>query len=191
MEGWMERYRAVLLAVCVVAALAGLTVYELRHPEPVPLLPASLPAVALTAEAPTPGPVRVYVTGAVLDPGVVTVPAGSIVEDAVAAAGGASGEADLERINLAQSVQDGSRVYVPRLGEGVPQSSPADPARVNVNTADAAALDTLPGIGPELAARIIGYRQEHGPFAEEEDLLDVPGIGPSILANIRDLITTK
>jgi len=193
MERWIERYRGVLFFGLVVAALAGLCVYEVRQPEPVPLLPTSQRAVDLSLPTATPGPMRVYVSGAVRQPGVVSLPPGSIVEDAIAAAGGASAEADLERINLAQVAQDGGHIHVPRRGEeGQPQPLSADgPAQIDLNTADVATLDTLPGIGPELARRIVDYRQAHGPYGQVEDLLNVDGIGPTTLADIRDQIRTK
>lgn len=192
MDGWIERHRPVLLLVVVVVALAGLTLFEMRWHEPVPLVPTLAPRLEPALPVATQGPLQVYVTGAVVHPGVVSVPAGSIVRDALVAAGGASAEADLERINLAQPVRAASHVHVPRLGENAAPPSPADSSLpLNINTADAAALEALPGIGPQLAGRIVDYRQAHGPFAQVEDLLDVPGIGPTILVNIRDLITTN
>jgi competence protein ComEA len=116
------------------------------------------------------------------------------VKDALVAAGGAITEADLVNINLAHPVTDGEQVHVPRVGEQNPVRSPSvgtvSPTKVNVNTADLAALEALPGIGPELAQRILDYRQAHGPFAQVDDLLDVPGIGPGILEKIREEITT-
>jgi competence protein ComEA len=138
---------------------------------------------------------RVYVSGAVQQPDVYPLPLDSIVKDAIMAAGGATGDADLDRINLALPVADGQHVYVPRLGE---ENSPVQPlsrqpasgGKVNINTADSAALDSLPGIGPALAQRIIDYRQEHGPFARLEDLMEVSGIGPGTFEKLRDLITT-
>jgi competence protein ComEA len=120
----------------------------------------------------------------------------SIVKDAVLAAGGPTQDADLDRINLALPVVDGQQVYVPRLDEGV---LPVEPAfrlptvivRVNINTADLMALDSLPGIGPAIAQRILDYREAHGPFSRIEDITNVPGIGPATLENLRDLISTE
>jgi len=136
----------------------------------------------------------VYVSGAVQHPDVYLLPPGSIVKDALLAAGGAITEADMISINLAHAVADGEQVHVPRVGEQspvrLPSVGPLAPAKVNVNTADMDALEALPGIGPELAQRILDYRQAHGPFAQIEDLLDVPGIGSGILEKIREEITT-
>lgn len=155
------------------------------------------------------GEVTVHVTGAVGNPSVQRLPAGSRVADAVAAAGGASPEADTQSLNLARVLNDGEQVRVPKVGES-PPAAPAGaegsqtgagpgagaapgggPAgKVNVNTAEASALETLPGIGPTLAKRIIAYRNEHGPFATVEDLTDVPGIGPAVLEGLRQEATT-
>jgi len=193
---WFERYRAVLFFVCVVAAMLGLALFEGRRPEPVPLIltPSSSPAPTWAEPTPTPGPLRVYVSGAVQYPDVYTLPPGSIVKDALLAAGGAVAEADLASINLARPVADGEQVHVPRTGEQnpvrLPSVEPLPVGKVNINTADRAALEALPGIGPELAQRILDYRQAHGPFAQISDLLNVTGIGPGILDKIRDEITT-
>jgi len=193
---WLERYRAALFFVCVVAVILGLALFEGRRPEPVPLglTPSVSPAPTWAEPTPTPGPLRVYVSGAVQHPDVYTLPAGSIVKDALLAAGGAAAKADLDSINLAHPVADGEQVHIPRVGEQspvrLPSLEPLTSAQVNVNTADRAALEGLPGIGPELAQRILDYRQTHGPFAQIDDLLEVPGIGPGILDKIREEITT-
>jgi competence protein ComEA len=131
--------------------------------------------------------IAVHVSGAVLDPGVVKVPAESRVLDVVIAAGGATHSADLTGINLAAPVRDGDRVIVPFLGETESESN-VD-AGLDLNTATAAGLEGLPGVGPVLAARIVAYRDEHGPFGTVEDLLDVPGIGEAKLASMRDSIS--
>jgi competence protein ComEA len=151
--------------------------------------------------------VVVHVAGAVADAGIVTLPAGSRIAAAVERAGGAARDADLGRLNLARPVVDGERVYVPRVGEDDPPpevapgvgaaSSAAGGAGVgagsaagvvDLNSADATVLETLPGIGPALAARIIAWRAEHGRFASVEDLLDVSGIGDAKFADLRDRV---
>ena len=196
MTSWLERFRAVLFFVCVAAVAIGIAFFEGRRPEPVPLVltPSATAAPTVAAPTLTPGPLRVYVSGAVQHPDVYLLSPGSIVKDALLAAGGAITEADLVSINLAHAVADGEQVHVPRVGEQspvrLPSVGPLAPAKVNVNTADLAALEALPGIGPELAQRILDYRQAHGPFAQIEDLLDVPGIGSGILEEIREEITT-
>ena len=144
----------------------------------------------------------VHVTGAVVSPGVVHLPAGSRVTDALTAAGGPSADADTSQINLARPLADGEQVRVPRAGEdasawdaraptaatGSPGASPGQ-GQVNINTADAGELERLPGIGPALAQRIVDYRREHGRFGAVEDLTDVPGIGPAKLRALKEVAT--
>lgn len=131
--------------------------------------------------------ITVHVAGAVRSPGVVEIAADSRVGNAIAAAGGALPEADLTRVNLAAPLADGQQLVVPAaLGEGLP-SAAAD-GRVRLNLADAAELETLPGVGPVLAARIIAYREQNGPFTVVEDLLEVTGIGEAKLAALREAV---
>lgn len=144
------------------------------------------------------GRVLVHVAGAVGAPGVVDLPLGSRVIDAIGAAGGPAGEADLDALNLARRVDDGERVLVPRIGETAPSGAEPigagqapDPigaagSCVDIRTADAAALESLDGIGPRLAERIVAFRQSSGPFESVEDLDAVPGIGPALLARVRE-----
>ncbi|KAA3635337.1 MAG: helix-hairpin-helix domain-containing protein [Armatimonadetes bacterium] len=127
--------------------------------------------------------ITVHVSGPVVVPGVVAVPEGSRVADVVAAAGGATRDADLGRLNLAAPVRDGEQVVVPAVADTASGGTP--PTRFDINTADEAAFQALPGIGPVIAERIVTYRDEHGPFETLESLLDVPGIGESKLDAIR------
>lgn len=140
-----------------------------------------------------PGEVVVlHVIGAVVEPGIVELPLGARVVDAIASAGGPADDADLGAVNLARVVADGEQLHVPRVGE-VPPTAPGGPAaadgRVNLNTADAAALETLPGVGPAIAARIIAWRDENGPFRSVDELTAVSGIGERTLAGLRDQAT--
>lgn len=158
--------------------------------------------------------VVVHVLGAVERDGVVRLPPSSRVTDAIERAGGATADADLARLNLARVLTDGERLYVPRVGEDeVPSAlDPVDggaaaatggggsaddgagaggaggAAVVDLNSADQAALETLPGIGPGLAGRILAWRDEHGRFTAVEDLLDVSGIGDVRFAELRDRV---
>lgn len=145
---------------------------------------------------PTPAPIQVHVAGAVNQPGVFALPAGSRTQDAILAAGGFTEEADPHALNLAAYLQDGGRVFVPSLvpaSASVPGdtrlSNPLAIFPVDINTASAAELETLPEIGPETARKIIEYRQVHGAFQALEEIMDVPGIGPVTFAAIQDLIT--
>lgn len=140
----------------------------------------------------------VYVAGAVAHPGVYRLSGDVRVTDAIDAAGGPAAGADLSVMNLAAKVADGQRVYVPRQGETPPPeigptgggggsgAGSADAAGpVNLNTASEAELETLPGVGPSTAQAIVSYRTQHGPFHRVDDLLNVRGIGPSKLDQIR------
>ena len=133
--------------------------------------------------------VVVYVSGAVASPGVLTLPASSRVIDAITAAGGATPEADLESINLARILVDGEQIRVGVVGESPPPASAGTGADaqacVRLATATETELQTLPGIGPALAQRIISYRATHPRLTSVEELDDVPGIGPSLIEKIR------
>lgn len=137
--------------------------------------------------------IEVHVAGAVVQSGVYLLEEGARVYQAVEKAGGALGDADLERINLAQPLYDGQQVIVPRqLQEGSPAEG-AGPlsleGKVNINTATQSQLETLPGIGLVKARSIIKYRQENGYFSSIEDLTKVNGIGEKTLENIKELIS--
>lgn len=141
--------------------------------------------------------VYVHIYGAVAAPGLYRVDEGARVVDVIAAAGGLTEDADPTAVNLARRVADGEQLRVPAVGEAPPASAgPAESApeapsdgRVNLNTADAAALDTLPRVGPAIAERIIQWRDANGAFTSVDDLLAVPGIGEKMLAALRDLVT--
>jgi competence protein ComEA len=132
----------------------------------------------------------VYVSGWVAMPGVVEVAEGSIVADAVAAAGGALEGALLEAINLASPVSGGDHIQIPGPGDSVAVGGGGGgEGLIPVNRAEASDLEELPGVGPVLAERIVAHREANGPFETVEDLLEVPGIGEAKLASIRDLVT--
>ena len=174
------------------------------RPQPQAIAP---PPVAIgaapTGPAASPTSARslvVAVSGKVRRPGVVTVPAGARVIDVLKAAGGPLPGADIGMLNLARRVADGELVTV-----GVPAPAPAGSgsageappagdaaggrtAPIDLNTATLAELETLPGVGPVLAQRIVDWRTEHGEFATVDQLSDVPGIGDARLAQLRDLV---
>jgi competence protein ComEA len=151
------------------------------------------------------GNVVVHVAGSVLQPGVVDLPVGSRVHEAIAAAGGAAPGADLNRLNLAVVVEDGQKIHVPQHGEALPAGSgaPGAPAgdpqdgsegvaegsKINLNTAGVEELDGLPKVGPVLAQRIVDWRKEHGPFKAVEDLDAIDGVGPKMLETLLPLVT--
>ena len=204
----------VALAVGVVAALIGglvLLFADARSPKGVVVVTPERPlADARTPDATaTPSAVAVYVSGAVNEPGVYELPSDARADDALAAAGGASPDADLERVNLAKRVSDGEHIRVPRRGApaaldappsqlaptyaqpGGGEPSPRPAGKIDVNSADADSLETLPGIGPARARAIIEHRQANGPFADVDALTEVRGIGDGILESIRDLIEAR
>lgn len=137
---------------------------------------------------PTPLPLVVHVAGAVTNPGVYALPPGSRVQDALQAAGGPAPDADLNRTNLAAPLSDGTQVNIP--SKTSPSSaSGASTTLININTATADELATLPGIGPLTAQRIVEHRAQFGPFTTLEDLTQVFGVGPATLEQIEPLIT--
>uniref|UniRef100_UPI0028121D6A ComEA family DNA-binding protein n=1 Tax=Cellulomonas sp. TaxID=40001 RepID=UPI0028121D6A len=158
--------------------------------------PADTAAPAVPTQAPA-GRVVLHVVGAVGAPGLVTLPTDARVADAVTAAGGAAADADLGALNLARTVVDGEQIQVPRAGEAAPAPAPGTthgagaPAPVagllDLNSADAAALDALPGVGPVLAERIL-ERRAQAPFTSVDELDEVSGIGPAVLERLRPLV---
>ena len=146
--------------------------------------------------APTEKPVIVYITGAVPRPGVYALPKGARVQDAISAAGGFLAEADKSQINLAELLEDGAKLDIlyiegvsPVLATPLPDVVTSTTELININTASIAELDTLPGIGPTTAQKIIDYRDQNGPFINTEDIINVSGIGPGTYDRFKDLIT--
>jgi competence protein ComEA len=155
---------------------------------------APLPTITPPAPTATLGPIVVGVDGAVNQPGSYTLPPGSLVDEAVRAAGGPTSDADLERINLARELHDAEHVHVPRFDEVLPTPTPYGlnrDGKIDINVSDAALLETLPGIGPTIAQRIIEYREMNGPFGTIEDIQEVQGIGPGTFEGMKDLITSE
>lgn len=201
----LSRRELVALAVVVVVTLAGGAVWYVRSlPRPIdvvrrPGATGLTQPVAAPAATPSPSSILVHVAGEVRRPGVYEFGEGDRVIDAIDAAGGVRGDAALDELNLAAPLTDGSQVLVPErsaaapvpIGEGSTTSGAAGAttAKINVNTADAAELEELPGIGEVLSQAIVDYRAENGPFSSVDELEDVSGIGPSILEDVRDLVS--
>lgn len=134
--------------------------------------------------------IYVHVCGQVCQPGVVMLPEGSRAWEAVAAAGGLTDEAWDAAVNLAAVLQDGEKLYIPALGESMAEEvGRADNGLINLNTADAGRLQTLPGIGESRAADILSYREKRGGFRSVEEIMQVPGIKENIYEKIKDKIT--
>jgi competence protein ComEA len=199
-----RRGAVALVGVALLAALAVAVYVWHGRPQPQPIAPPPVvTGAAPTGPAASPTSARslvVAISGKVRRPGVVTVPAGARVIDVLKAAGGPLPRADIGMLNLARKVADGELVTV-----GVPAPAPAgsgsageapsagdaaggSTAPIDLNTATPAELETLPGVGPVLAQRILDWRTEHGQFATVDQLSDVPGIGDARLAQLRDLV---
>ncbi|MBT1193614.1 ComEA family DNA-binding protein [Rhodococcoides kroppenstedtii] len=196
----------VVVGVVLVLGTAGLLMRDAPEVVAVPPLPSVAGPAVESVPSAEPDPstsMVVSVVGAVLRPGLVTVPAGSRVADAVAAAGGHRPDADMLTLNWARPVADGEQVVV-GIGGAAPVGGvlPADgapptagalgeaaaPGRVSLNSATEADLDALPGVGPVTAAAIVAWREENGPFASVEQLAEVTGIGPARLEKLTELV---
>ncbi len=190
---------ALSLLVGALLMLGGIALTGRVGPAPIVVVPPA--PTERPPQTATPGPVRVYVNGAVARPEIYILPPDALVREAIEAAGGFTDEALADAVNLAQPLVDGLQVYVPLRGEAslpAPASGPsaaaagpAVPQIVDLNRATAAQLETLPGIGPSTAARIIAFREENGPFTAVDDLLQVPGIGPAKLEGVRGVVTVE
>lgn len=188
------------LVIVVVVTLVGAGLWYMRSlPKPVaiaessPVAGTSGSSTAASA-SPTGPPIIVDVTGWVREPGVYEFAQGDRVIDAVERAGGAKPNADVSGLNLAAPLTDGTQVVVPKTGAATAGAtgtggSATSGGLININTASAADFESLSGIGEVLAAAIVDYRTENGPFAAVDDLEDVSGIGPATLEEIRDQIT--
>jgi competence protein ComEA len=197
------------VAVAVLSLVAGIIWYRAGLRQGEDLVPDVVPAAAAAAgPSPTsattgPGtkPVAVvHVAGAVVTPGLYHLPSDARVADAITAAGGPAPAAEVDRLNLAAKVADGQRIAVPRRGEPAetalgetgragPSGSGGEPSGpVDLNTATAAQLETLPGVGPATAARIIDQRTRQGGFKAVRDLRRVPGIGERRFAELKDRV---
>jgi competence protein ComEA len=224
MGGWLEQHKGTAFGFLVLITIfGGIMVYtrqpdppplEISTPEPSPTSTSFVVEIATTQPTNTPKPIRVYITGQVNTPDVYLLPAGSIIKDALEAAGGATEGADLVAINLAQELQDQQQITIPAKAEAIPTppviknglpTTPNDPVRedrsgdddtstgekININAASLEALTTLSGIGQVIGQRIIDYRTEHGNFATIEQIIDVKGIGPVTFEKIKDHITVE
>ena len=188
----MYKKQLLVLMIILLAAVGG-TYYGLYSEEQSAMLESSSPG-----ESQMPArEITIYVTGAVNKPGLVKVPDGARAAEAVNACGGLLPTADSEKINLAQALKDGQQLNVPEKNRSNVKSDPSkiDKSKagessemVNINTADEKALDTLPGVGPAMAKRIIEFRETEGAFQSIEDIKKVRGIGDAKFAKMKDKI---
>lgn len=177
----------VLVAVGVAMSSGGT-----EHEAP-PVLPV---AAAGASERPAATSIVVSVVGRVARPGLVTLPEGARIADALRASGGPVPGADLGPLNLARKLADGEQIYVgvppPPGAEPVADATaPGEPEKVDLNTATLTELDTLPGVGPVTAQSIVDWRTEHGRFDSVDQLREIDGIGPSRFEKLRDLVVAR
>ena len=199
-----------VLFVGIILGAGGLTLTRRVQPAQIVIQPPA--PTALPDPTATPGPLHVFVNGAVAAPAVYELAPGSIVQQAIEQAGGFIAEADTAVVNLAFPLQDGMQIYVPTTAEtaeqgqtavtnpvvrtegieletGGTETAAAPGDIVDINSATVADLDTLPGIGPSTAEKIVEYREANGPFAAIEDIMNVSGIGPAKFEQIQAFIS--
>jgi competence protein ComEA len=195
---------AVIAVIAVVGLVVAVVVWARSGSAPEVVIPPARamslpgsPAVAGGLGGPSPGStagVTVHVVGQVRRPGVVTLTPGARVADAVRATGGVARSADLRSVNLARVLHDGEQIVVGAVGSAAPgpvsdSSAQAASSPINLNTATVEQLESLPGVGPVLAGRIIGWRTEHGSFTSVNELREVSGIGDSKFADLSKAVT--
>jgi len=145
----------------------------------------------------------VHITGSIQNPGIVTIPKGSRIIDVISSAGGATSDADFSKINLAYIVSDAQKIYIPSINDDFSETNYISSlpgknvleenlsTKININTASQSELETLPGVGPSTALKIINYRTKNGNFEKIEDIMNIPGIGEAKFKNLKDYIITK
>jgi competence protein ComEA len=172
---WLEKYRAPIIGLLIAVILVGGAVFLYRE--------TCKPHADEIVISPPSSRICVYVEGEVVNPGIYTLEQGDKVVDAVEAAGGFTADADRGAVNLAAGLRDGEQVHIYKIGD-VPQ-------KININTAEAWLLESLPGIGETLAQRIIDYRTANGHFQSIEDLNNVEGIGSAVFDKVKDKIAVR
>jgi competence protein ComEA len=179
-----------IMKIVIAAVLATAGLVWLTRPTSVAVPEVASPGIPITASSDTPvssqglDQIVVDIKGDVQTPGLVTLPAGSRVADAIAAAGGVTPNADVTGINLAERLSDGQMVFI---GNAQSMQLSSD-SRINLNLATETELDSLPGVGPVMAGRIIAWRESNQRFHSIEELQEVPGIGPKVFANLKPLV---
>lgn len=192
----MPRLIQIVIVAAAIATATGAVVFALRDTgigEPIQIVP---PSTAPTPTALLSFELKVYLTGAVYRPGLYAVKEGDRLAEVIALAGGTTEDADLLAVNMAVRVKDQDHVHVPKVGEESPTAtvagqSPASNGNIDINTADAELLETLPGIGEVRAKAVVQYREQNGPFNRVDDIVAVSGIGAATLEGIRDLIAVR
>jgi competence protein ComEA len=181
-------FQTAVVVASIILVISGTALSYLRsRPAPV-----AISSAESGGEEPA---LTVHVAGAVNSPGLYRLPQGARVADALAEAGGPGQDARLDDVNLASRVKDGQKILVPLASETGSETQEPDgtavssPSTININTAGSDQLETLPGIGPALAERILRYRRENGPFDSVEALTEVEGIGPGKMQDLKGQVT--
>ena len=197
----LKKQEIFVLGVAVGAIFASVLLVLLRQTQPAPIVIQTPLPTWTPSPTETPAPLSVYVSGEVRYADVYYLPPGSIVRDLVERAGSFTDDAAVDAVNLAEPLVDGMHIYIPSIDEATPPpvirtSSDAGAEEsggptVNINTATAAELDTLPGVGPATATKIIEYREANGPFAQIEEIMDVSGIGEAKFEAMKDHIVVE
>jgi len=202
MKPWLLLVYGLLLGVLVTGAI--LLISRPTQGMPVELFPAPSPSpTSPPAPTKTPEPIMVQIKGEIVSPGSYSLAKDSRLDDLITAAGGITSSADENRINYMAIVHDGDYFYIPTFDEDIPETASNAPGNLNIgdgdsfdypidlNAASQEALESLPGIGPSKASDILAYREEHGPFASVDDLVNVPGIGASTVETLRDFLIVE
>jgi competence protein ComEA len=191
-----EQRKKLILLILAVVAIGGISFFGFWQKNSIQDAASVQPAgkQPVSAAPAKSGEAIVYISGAVNKPGVYKVPAAQRVVDAVNTAGGLAAGADVARVNLAQQIKDGMHIYIPlatgdKSAGGISAAASSAGGKININTADKATLEKLPGIGPALADRMIDYRQTHGAFQDVTDLRKVSGIGEAKYNQIKDKVS--
>lgn len=213
MINWLDNHRNFVFLIVTLMTVGGGTLFHLNQPAPVAIeiIPAEATSTPTSTPTPlptpTPAPVRIYITGAIHKADVYFLPQGSIIKDAILAAGGLTDNVDIEAFNQALELQDQQHIHIPRLGEAdsppLVQGGVENPPKsaqptvepeqttININTASLELLDTLPNIGPKLGQSIIDYRESYGSFKQIEEIKQVSGIGEATFNRLKNLITVE
>ena len=199
MKPWLFLLTGILLGL--LAAGAVLLISQPEQGVPIVLLPPPTPTYSPPPKPThTPKPIEVLIKGEITIPGTYLLEPGTRLVDLIEAAGGLTAQADADRVNDVFLLRDGDYFYIPTTGEGIPETARNAPGNnpldnpaffeyhLDLNTASQEALESLPGIGPSKAADIISYRSQFGLFNKVDDLLNVPGIGPTVLESIREYL---
>ncbi len=218
MNDWLDKNRFVIFAILTFATLASIG-WVYIHPQSeasrvyieMPTVETATPTSIPPTETPTatPAPLRVYISGEVKHPDVYILPPGSIIKDAIAAAGGTTPKANIDVVNLAQELSDQQHIHIPAQTDELPTPPVVEggvrsggttislpgatptPIKININIATLQELELLPGIGPAIAQRIVDYRAENGNFKTIEDIMNVRGIGQATFEKMRPNISVQ